>query len=320
MQHPIIGVCLSIIHEEDRLYFISTLNQCAVAAGYRLMVFHTITSLYESKNPNTDGETTVFQLIPYEKLAAMVVLPHFLYHHPVVDEVIAACRQRKIPVISIDKQIEGCYCFSFSYADIFEQLCRHVIEVHHAKRLMMLAGTPDSSFSEARIAAFRKALTDSELPCDDTQIGYGHFWQGPTLDVMKQWFETENRPFPDAIICANDSMAITVSTYLQDHGCPVPEKCIVTGFDGIVQTKFHIPQMTTCQQDYHKMSNEIIAAIDALHHGKSYPAHTEIGFHLILSQSCGCEPVISKNINEGMHMVFESLRLAKTRQEQMCNL
>ncbi len=320
MHNPIIVVCMSMIHEEDRFYFIRGLNQCAVAASYRLMIFNTITPLFETEDPNTDGEVTVFQLIPYEKLAAMVLLPHFLFNNPVLDEIVAECRKREIPVISIDKKIEGCYSFSFSYADIFEQICRHVIDVHHAKRLMMVAGTPDNSFSEERVAAFRKALTDSGLPCDDSQIGYGHFWEGPTLDVMNQWFEIEKRSFPDAIICANDSMAITVSTYLQNHGCPVPERCIVTGFDGIDQTKFHIPQMTTCQQDYHKMGSEIVAAIDLLRQGGSYPAHTSIGFHMFLSQSCGCEPVISRNINEGMHMVFERLRLANSRQEQMCNL
>jgi len=320
MLHPIIGVCLSTVQEEDRLYFISGLNRYAVANGYRLMIFQTCSDLYGPPNPNNDGEISVFRLIPYEKLSAMIIMPQFLYNHPVLDSIVAECRRRDVPVISIDRQIFGCISFSFGYADIFERLCRHVIDVHHAKNLMMMAGTKDNSFSESRIAAFRKALTDSGLPFDESMIGYGNFWNEPTEAVLQHWFEVEKRPYPDAIICANDSMAITVSSWLQQHGVRIPEDCIVTGFDGIQQAEYHMPHLTTCHQDYDCMGRKIITAIDRLRRGVRTPVTNVIGFNMRLSQSCGCKPVEFQNINAAMNRLFQRVRLVNNRQDLMCTL
>ncbi len=320
MQYPVIGVCLSTVQEEDRLYFIRSLNQHAVANGYRLMIFQTCSDLFDTQTASNEGEITVFQLIPYEKLSAMILLPQFLYNHPLLNRVISECRARKIPVISIDRQMLGCTCFAFAYADIFEQLCRHVIDVHHAKKLMMIAGTKGNSFSESRIAAFRKAVTESGLDFDESMIGYGDFWNEPTEDALDKWFVIEKRPLPDAIICANDSMAITVTNWLQRKGYRVPEDCIVTGFDGIQQAEYHVPHLTTCQQDYDKMGRELIAVIGRLRNGERVPVYNVIGFHMHLSQSCGCEKIGFRNINRAMDELFQRVRIVNNRQDMMCTL
>ena len=315
-----IGICLSTIHMEDRLAFIRELNRSAVAHGFRLLIFNTCTELSEPENPDTDGERSVFQLIPYEQLSAMIIFPHFLSNDPVVDTVIEHCKAQDIPVITIDKEVAGCTCFTFSYADIFERICAHVIDDHHAKSLMMMAGVRNNQFSDQRVAAFRKVLTERGMYYDDSLVGYGCFWDGPAYDVMREWFEEEERPYPDAIICANDSMAIAVSTYLQQHGCRVPEDCIVTGFDCILQSRFHIPHLTTCRQDYVSMGKSLIAAIEALLEGKTVPAQNVIGFSLIRSQSCGCKPVSYRSINHAAQEMYDNLRLCAQRQELMCSV
>ena len=35
-------------------------------------------------------------------------------------------KMQNIPVISIDREIEGCFCFAFNYADAFENICRRI--------------------------------------------------------------------------------------------------------------------------------------------------------------------------------------------------
>jgi methionine--tRNA ligase beta chain len=250
----------------------------------------------------------------------MIVFPQFLYNDPIIDEVVKNCLDKKIPVVSIDREIEGCICFSFSYADVFEQLCAHVIDDHGAKSLMMVAGVKGNSFSDERIAAFRKALTERGLYYDDSLVGYGNFWDAPTHELMAEWFEEERRPYPDAIVCSNDSMAIAVSSYLQKHHIRVPEDCIVTGFDGIMQAQYHIPHLTTCRQDYDKMGQLITESIEALIAGKPCPKKQVIGFRVICSQSCGCQPISFYNVNDAAQEMYDRVRLASQRQEMMCTV
>ena len=50
---------------------------------------------------------------------------------------------------------------------------------------------------------------------------------------------------PEAIVCANDNMAIAVSDELQKAGYRIPEDVIVTGFDGERKCLFKSPSIST---------------------------------------------------------------------------
>ena len=65
-----------------------------------------------------------------------------------------------------------------------------------------------------------------------------------------EWlFEKIGRmPFlPDAFVCANDYLAIHLMMALKKKGIAVPEKIMVTGFDGTAQSAFTNPPLTTVQ-------------------------------------------------------------------------
>ena len=320
MQQPkLIGVCLSTINEEDRFNFICGLNKYAVLSGYRLLVFNSCADLYEQSSANNEGSSAVFRLIPYDRLSALVIFPNIMYDTGIVEEVVMNCHEYGIPVISIDRETPGCISFAFSNADIFEKLCRHVIEDHGARKLFMIAGFRGNVYSEERIAAFRTALEKNDIPFETDNIGYGCFWERPTLEVLKKWFIEEKRDIPDAIICANDFMAITASGFLQEMGVSIPEDCIITGFDGIKQTEYLPPAITTCKQDFDKMGKMITDIIIRLDSGEKISGSFIVDFNIIYSQSCGCVSADCKNISNFVHALMSELRLSDERQKMVCS-
>ena len=60
---------------------------------------------------------------------------------------------------------------------LFETLCQHVVQKHHAKRLFMMAGVRDNTFSDERIHAFEKVMAENNITPDNYRIGYGDFWE-----------------------------------------------------------------------------------------------------------------------------------------------
>lgn len=316
----LIGVCLSTIHDEDRFNFVKELNEQAVKKGFRLMVFNSCSDLYEQDNADNDGAASVFRLIPYEKLDALIIFSNFICTESIVRMIIDNSLRHNIPTISIDKKYEGCFNFSFTYTDIFERLVGHVIDEHGARELFLITGAKDNPFSDARTTAFRKALEDRGIAFDENNVGYGDFWDGPTLDLMIKWFETEKRSLPDAIICANDSMAITASGYLQKQGYSIPQDCIITGFDGIEQANYHLPHITTCRQNYEEMSRLILDTIEAAERGESAPTERTVGFQMILSQSCGCKCIDDTKTNPVVQTLIDRLRLSTERQDMICTI
>ena len=316
----IIGVCLSMLPEEYRLQCVRALNKYAVQQGYRLFIFHSKTDFYLPLTPTDDGEMSIFQLIQYHMLDAMIVLPDTIKRDSVLQSIIDSCRSHNVPVISIDKFLEGCVNFRFDYSNSFETLCQHVVQKHHAKRLFMMAGVRDNTFSDERIHAFEKVMAENNITPDNYHIGYGDFWEKPTRETLEQWFIEEQCAIPDAIICANDTMAIVCSQFLQNHGYRIPEDCIVTGFDGISEANYHVPHITTCTQDYDTMGKEVIAAAIRLHQGLPVEPTRIIDFHILYSQSCGCEKPAPLNINNAMQDIADQLKRANERQELTCQV
>lgn len=144
---------------------------------------------------------SIFQLIQYHMLDAMIVLPDTIKRDSVLQSIIDSCRSHNVPVISIDKFLEGCVNFRFDYSNSFETLCQHVVQKHHAKRLFMMAGVRDNTFSDERIHAFEKVRAENNITPDNYRIGYGDFWEKPTRETLEQWFIEEQCAIPDAIIC-----------------------------------------------------------------------------------------------------------------------
>lgn len=77
--------------------------------------------------------------------------------------------------------------------------------------------------------------------------------------------------FPQAIICANDAMAITACSILRERGIKVPEDVIVTGFDGIELEQYNSPRLTTAAADNDVLGEKIINAIDHMMNGVPLP-------------------------------------------------
>ena len=53
--------------------------------------------------------------------------------------------------------------------------------------------------------------------------------------------------YPDALICANDFIAIHVMSALKQLGVAVPDQIMITGFDGTAQSAVIEPSLTTVQ-------------------------------------------------------------------------
>lgn len=125
-------------------------------------------------------------------------------------------------------------------------LTRHVIAV--GARQIGFVGDVDhcNSFHE-RWMGFRLALgaahisLNKEICILDTD--------GPQYSDTSWLLEhlRAMHPIPDALICANDFIAIHVMAALKQLGISVPNRVMVTGFDGLPQSAVLDPSLTTAQ-------------------------------------------------------------------------
>jgi LacI family transcriptional regulator, repressor for deo operon, udp, cdd, tsx, nupC, and nupG len=118
----------------------------------------------------------------------------------------------------------------------------HLISRGYTK-LGYISGRMDSSISKAKFSGFQRALTENHL-----NFQSGWFSQGDyTLDTGYRCAEKIlNRPKkPDALVCANDILALGSLHYTLENGIKVPNELAVSGFDDIAFARMSYPALTS---------------------------------------------------------------------------
>ena len=216
--------------------FIKRFNDEIVKNDYRLLVFTLNTDLYWDED-GVYPETAVFKLIPYPDIEAIIIMDEKIKSHTVARSIIEGAHKHDVPVFVVDGNYEDTVNINFDYVSGFEEIVRHVVKYHGVRHPHMMAGIKDNVFSDERIEAFKTVLAENDIPFTDDMVSYGDFWATPARKATKKLLERDT--LPDAIICANDYMAINVMDVLMSAGIKVPDEVIVTGFDGI-EVKLHI--------------------------------------------------------------------------------
>lgn len=329
----LVALCTSRVYEPQTHGYIVRLNELLKNEGFALLIFTLNSDIYWEEDRQAT-EKYVFDLIPYRYLDAVVIMDERIKSHKIADKIIRASNSHSLPVIIADGHYPGCSCLGYDYDKGFEKVVRHVIEYHKVKHPHFMAGHNGNEFSEKRIDVFRKVLAENNIEYDRaTMVSHGDFWADPCRVATQALIDRGD--MPDAIICANDIMAITVSEMLIKAGYMVPQDVIVTGFDGYDEIYFTSPKITTATCDIIQMANATAELVfDAL---KGLPPENRlIEPTFQANQSCGCpehteQPAILRNRfresfarlnddNRVLTLVTSSMQMSKTPGEMVAQL
>jgi LacI family transcriptional regulator len=163
-------------------------------------------------------------------------------------------------------------------------LTRHLIDVHGHRELLFLAGPADSPDGGERLDAFRTIVTAAGLPFHNPLRG--DFTQH-TGRIAAQSLHIEE--LPDAIVCANDQMAIGVITALRERGVRIPRDVAVVGFDGIGVGRHVQPPLTTVRQPMQPLGAAAVSLLERrLANPAAEPEDLRLPTRLEVRASCGC--------------------------------
>ncbi len=289
----LVACCCSRVNDDTCHKLITLLSQSLAEHDYRLFVYSTCSDLFW-QNASEAGEKTVFELIDFDVVDAVVVFSEKIKDRALVESMIAKAKKRNIPFIIVDGKYEGCINLSFDYEAGFAKIVEHVIVEHGITDLHLMSGIKGNDFSETRNDVFRSVLDKHGIPFTDDMLSYGDFWAIPTQNAMAELFKRDK--LPRAIICANDVMAITVCTELLSHGYKIPEDVIVTGFDGIDDIRYFNPSVTSCMTSFENMARRIAEIIKAQLTDPVPPGEYLVEPELIIAETCGCR-VFDKSAN-----------------------
>lgn len=289
MEKPqkIIGVCVSQLADSVTAKLVLTISDKAAEQGYYVMFFGCFEKM-DLPTPSNRGEASIFSRIPMKELSALILLGQTILDRELLEGVRDRAFEQGVPVITVDYELEGCFNITLDYSSTFKDMVRHVVEEHHSQKPFFMAGFRGNDFSEERLDIYREILHQNHLPVIEEHIGYGDFWEVPAKKVCEEWMKN-TEDLPDAIICANDVMALSVCSVLDEHGLRVPEDVIVTGFDAYHLVEYCSPRLTTAGVDQEEIVRQIFLIIKNMGKNPDMDIHSvTVPFHLQKNESCGC--------------------------------
>jgi DNA-binding LacI/PurR family transcriptional regulator/two-component sensor histidine kinase len=230
----------------------------------------------------------IYEHINPSKLDGLIAVTTILGNYITREEMSSfLMKYSPLPIVSVGMDLNNYPSITVDNYSGMYQLVKHLIEAHNCKHCAFLGGTEQNPESQERLKAFLDAHADAGIPYDPDLIRYANFVDEIAATVVEQWL-SENRQF-DAIVAANDLMALGAVRTLELHGITIPEQVKVTGFDNIELSRFlHIP-VTTIMQPFYKLGIESLRLIDSLIHGERTDHTIRLPAFPIFRGSCGCK-------------------------------
>lgn len=284
--YKVIAVIIGEYSTADPAGYMKLIADTCVKHHCRAIFFATKTDLYYG-NKNDKLEQELFTLIAVGRFDAILILTETFKGKNLFEDLIARAKEAHTPVFAIDRELPGCINVTFDYKNAFRQVMEHMIGVHGYRKINFMNGRQNDVYSQERLDAYREVLEEHGILYDPKRVYYGEFWELPTVREMERMMQDWDE-LPDAIVCANDSMAIAVNDFLKKKGIRVPEDVATCGFDGMKIGEYCSPRITTGE---HNVEGLILKVYDCLEHLEEAQKKKcyKVEHRLIIGCSCGCD-------------------------------
>lgn len=300
----IFGCCFT---SRYRVSLSNAFNRAAEELGVNLVYVNFLGNI---GNKNTQYGIYEFDLLDYIDLQQFdgIIYDGEGYNVKGMSErVIRALRKATCPIISISSYVEGFHNIFFDDAKGLRILIEHLLDDHRFKKIGYMSGYLEHPDAQLRLKEFRKIMIERGLPEDGVGMFEGDFWFNKGAEAADFFLSRPERP--EAIVCANDYMAISIAMELRKRGIRVPEDIAVTGYDGTIEGKEFLPHITSATRERLDIAHTSLKLV--LDYNNN-PDAAEKEIHItprpIYSQSCGCAVVNYMREAENINHIYVANR------------
>lgn len=271
-------------------------------------------SLHDS-DPEAQAHNAIFELLSRKNVDGVIAVATSL-SAKCGSQGLAEFLQRltPLPICSIGVDVPGVPTVTIDNYTPMRSLVEHLIESHGKRRIAFLCGTEGNRESDTRFAAFRDALASHHVPFDERLVANGDFLTWSARAAMQRIVD-QTRDF-DAVVAANDNMAIGAIETLRRNGFHVPRDVAVTGFDDLAWACFGNPPLSTVAQPLDAIAGHAFDVVLSLLSGEHVTGVTMLRTEPVIRRSCGCERqprLWSDDLDHGSALQFLSRHAAEVQ-------
>jgi DNA-binding LacI/PurR family transcriptional regulator len=195
-----------------------------------------------------------------------------------------------MPLCCMGVPIPGRVSVRVDNATGIREAVRHLVEVHGKQNIGFIRGPQQSDEAEVRYAAYRDALVSHGINPDPRWVAEGDYNRPSGSQAVRTILDQKRVSVHalDALVCANDYMALGALDELGRRGINVPEQIALMGFDDVPSAAASRPALSTIRQPASEQGREGLKQLVLLAGGVRPPGDSVLPVELTIRRSCGC--------------------------------
>jgi LacI family transcriptional regulator len=157
--------------------------------------------------------------------------------------------RKNIPIVAIDNYLGG------------RMATEHLIDIGR-KNIAHISGPLDWWEARQRKKGWEDALSDAGFQMNEQCCEQGNWGAGSGERAMRKLLK--KYPDLDAVFVGNDQMALGSLQLAHHQGIQIPDELAVVGFDGIPDSEYYIPPLTTISQDQYSLGCTVVRELARL--------------------------------------------------------
>ena len=231
----------------------------------------------------------IYDLPNFKDYDALIIQAHQIVDSSALKSLETRVAEAGIPAVSIGTLLNHCIYIGTNDYRASADMTEHLIRKHNARSFLFIKGLERDGYGEAhdRRRGFEDVCRKNGIDMDSIRYYEGD-WQSDSGKRAARELLASGESLPDAIVSANDEMALGAMGVLNDAGIRIPEDVLVTGFDDINSAALSDPRLTTVGRDFPQMIHRALDLLLEKLQIKSVSDHVFSPHKMIFSESCGC--------------------------------
>lgn len=262
------------------------MRQKAIETGTDIYIFNSYGG-YEGGEEFNGGEYRIFGLPDLRLFDGVLLVMNSVSSMQHITEVLEKTRECGIPCVSLDQEIEGVHFIGTDNYRAMYDMVEHLIIEHGCRTLNFVGGPENHIENSQRRQGYRDALAKHGIPVDERRVRNYSFVNSDGQRAFED-FKKEGLEAPDAVVCANDEMAIGYVETLLANGYQVPGNVRVTGFDYSPYGQNYYPEIASVQRSCRNLGYDAVACILRIIGGEDVDMRVYSEHRVRPNTSCGC--------------------------------
>lgn len=290
-----IGVLIGNAHSNHPKELIYGIHQAAGEEDVDVIFFLGTQSCYfyqdimgnSKENPDYDYQfNTIYDYAGLGDVDALIIsygsLNIFL---EIMDKNYFLNRFQGIPYIMLEEETDdgSSYMIVDNYQGMSECV-EHLVKVHNYRNIVYVSGPEGNQDAMERLKAYQDIMEKYNIPVTADMVVYGNYSE--FVDDKVEWLFKHNQKI-EAIVFANDEMAIAGYRVCKKRGLKVGVDIAITGFDDFDLAKTMDPPLTTVAQNGYEMGYMAVKDIVKVCRGENVGSR-RIQAQFCVRGSCGC--------------------------------